>query len=325
MDIGLLALISVAAFILAAFYAGSETAIIASDAIRLRHLAEGGDKRAKLVLRYIDQPEHFLSVVLVGTNLGVIGCTSTFTAILLEVFGDAGSTIAPIILVPTLLIFEEILPKGIFLYYANRAAMLSIYPLQASAYILFPIIWFFAKFTAVLSRLFGIDKLDRKVTMSMEELLFHLRDSQQAGAISRDTMTLVSRAYDLMDFRARDVMVPLDKVRMVEDGLGWREYLEEIEKSQFSRFPVYRGDRQNVVGFITVRRVLNAQRPNADGVKMDAPYIVGVDTPIGEMMVRMKNQGSHMAMVRDTSGLVGMVTLEDILERLVGAIADEFH
>ena len=174
MSVGMLALLSVAAFLLAAFFAGSETAIIAANRVRMRHLATKGDKRARLVLKYINNPEYFLSVVLVGTNLGVIGCTATFTAIMIEFFGTSGPTVATVILVPTLLIFEEIIPKGVFLYYADRASILAIYLLQVSAYILFPVIHSLSRVSVFFTKLFGIGRIDRKVTMSMEELLFHV-------------------------------------------------------------------------------------------------------------------------------------------------------
>ena len=168
MSIELMGAISVVAFVLAAFFAGSETAVIASDRVRMRHQARKGDRRARLVLNYINQPEYFLSIVLVGTNLGMIGCTSTFTAILIQYFGDSGATIATAILVPTLLIFQEIIPKGVFLYYADRASIQSIYPLKFFAVVLFPIIKSFSALTNFITRLFGIKKMDRKVRMTME-------------------------------------------------------------------------------------------------------------------------------------------------------------
>ena len=327
MSIGALALLSAIAFVLASFFAGSETAIIASDRIRLRHLADKGDRRAKLVLKYIGSPEYFLSIVLVGTNLGVIGCTSTFTAIMIRSFGDSGATYATIILVPVLMVFQEILPKGVFLYYANRLAILSILPLRVFAVVFYPVIKVFAGSTNALIRLFGFRQMDRKVTMTMEELLFHLESSTRAGAIGPNTMELASRAFEIVDFTAKDVMLPLEDVVMVENGLGNDAYRQIFARERFSRMPVYEGNRWNVVGFLSIHNLLKASYSREEELVVEPLYVVEATTPVVEMMVRMKSQGCHMAMVRGSRGkrMVGMTTLEDILERLVGAIADEFH
>lgn len=326
MSVETLVLLSTIAFVLAAFFAGSETAIIASDRIRLRHLADKGDRRATLVLKYIANPEYFLSIVLVGTNLGVIGCTTTFTALMIHYWGDSGATFATIALVPTLLIFQEILPKGVFLYYADRLSILSIVPLKVFAVSLYPVIKGFAGATNALTRLFGFRQMDRKMTMTMEELLFHLESSTRAGAIGPDTMTLASRAFEIVDFSAKDVMLPLGDVVMVENGLGNDAYRRVFARERFSRMPVYEGERRNVVGFVSIHNLLKARHSREDRPVVEPPYVVDAATPVVEIMVRMKNQGCHMAMVRDSAGrIVGMTTLEDILERLVGAIADEFH
>lgn len=326
MTVGLLASISAIAFLLAAFFAGSETAIIAADRVRLRHLADRGDTRAKLLLKYIRSPEYFLSIVLVGTNLGVVGCTATFTVIMIGYFGDTGATVATAILVPSLLIFQEILPKGVFLYYSHQAAILSILPLRFFAVALYPIIKSFAELSNFLARLFGVRRMDSKVRVTMEELLFHVEGSTKAGAIPADTKNLVSRAVELMDFSARDVMSPVDRVVMVEEGLPLESYQDVFSKENFSRLPVFSGDRQKIVGVLSIHNLLRARHGMRLNPVLEDPYIVPPDTPIVEMMVRMKDQGCHMAMVKDRDrGIVGMTTLEDILERLVGAIADEFH
>jgi len=325
-SIELLSLLSAVAFLTAAFFAGSETAIIACDRIRLRHLADKGDKRAVLLLKYIDNPEYFLSIVLVGTNIGMIGCTTTFTAIMIHYFGDSGATVATAVLVPTLMVFQEILPKGVFLYYADRASIWSIVPLKLFAILLYPVIKSFAELSNLFARLFGVRKMDQKVQMTMEELLFHLESSQRAGAIGPGTMTLASRAFAMVDFAAKDVMLDLEHVVMAEEGLSTEAYREIFARERFSRMPIYRGDHQHVVGFLSIHNLLKTRHPLRDRPEVEAPYIVTATTPVAEMMVRMKDQGCHMAMVHDAGGtLIGMTTLEDILERLVGAIADEFH
>ncbi|MEJ2720038.1 MAG: hemolysin family protein [bacterium] len=317
---------AVIGFFLSAFCAGAETAIIAADRIRLRHRARKGEKRARELLKFTENPEYFLSIVLVGTNLGVIGCTAAFTAIMVGVFGDSGTTVATIFLVPFLLVFEEIIPKAIFLYYADKLSVLSLYPLKLIGILFYPIIWFFSEFSNLLLRLFHGGPRGSRVKMTMQELLFHLQDSREAGLIAKDTMTLAARAVGLMDMRAADVMIALDNVEMVRDDLDSDEYRHAFAETRFTRLPVYHGKRSEVVGILSIRNLLKARHPYAEVPALESVYHVSTNTPIVEILVRMKNQGCHMAMVRDDAGtVVGMTTLEDILERLVGAISDEFH
>ncbi len=321
-----MAIISVAAFVFAAFFAGAETAIIAADRIRVRHRASRGDKRAQELLELIDNPERFLSIVLVGTNLGVIGCTSAFTAIMVYYFGDRGMTVATVLLVPSLLIFEEIVPKAIFLYYADSAAILSVYPLKIFGFMLYPVIKTFSMISTGLMKLFHTVESDARVKMTPEELLFHLKDSREAGLISKDTLTLASRVFELVELAAKDVMVSIDDVVMVREALEINDYQTVFSETGFTRFPVYQRERSNVVGVLSIQNLLETRSTHIDLPALEPVYDVELGTPITEILVRMKNQGCHMAMIRNVEGtIVGMTTLEDILERLVGAISDEFH
>lgn len=322
----LMGLTSVAAFFLAAFFAGSETAIIACDRVRIRHLAGRGDKRAVELLRLIESPQYFLSLVLVGTNVAVIACTSAFTAIIVEFHGASGATVATVILVPLLLVFEEIIPKGVFLYYADKAALQAVYPLRFFGFLLYPITISLSGLSSILMRIFRGGVADPAVRMTAEELLFHLQDSREAGLIPKDTLTLASRAFDLMDLKAADVMLPIDNVVMVKDGLDTGVYQKVFADTRFTRLPVYRGARTNVIGILSIQGLLKTRGPLVDIPVLEGVYDVGMEEPISRILMRMKNQGCHMAMVRGDDGtVVGMTTLEDILERLVGAISDEFH
>ncbi|UCH82747.1 MAG: HlyC/CorC family transporter [Candidatus Latescibacterota bacterium] len=326
MSLWWMAFASVFAFVWASFFAGAETAIIAADRIRLRHLSRKGNRQARELLTFIENPENFLSIVLVGTNLGVIGCTTAFTAIMVDLFGNSGVTIATVFLVPFLLVFEEIMPKAVFLYYADKAAVLCVYPLKFFGILFYPIIQLFSGISRLLMKIFRGGPPSPHAQMTMEELLFHLQGSREAGLIPKDTMTLASRAFDFVDLRAVDVMVPIDDVVMVQDGLENDEYRRVFAETRFTRIPVHGSTRSEIVGILSIRNLLRARHPQVDIPALDPVYEVVTTTPIVEILVRMKNQGCHMALVRDEGGrVVGMTTLEDILERLVGAISDEFH
>ncbi len=321
-----LGIISLVSFILGAFFSGCETAFIASDPIRLRHMSKGGSRKARTVLTFLDNPQYLMSSVLVGTNLSVIGCTATFTAVLTRRFGETGASAAVVVLVPLFLIFNEILPKGIFLYYSARAAMLSAYPLKIFSIVLYPVIKAFSSTTDFLVKAAGIDLKAQRMNISMDELLFHLEDSEEAGLISPETLDMVSRAVKLRRLSASEIMIPLEDVDMVESGQSIDAFKEALSRSGFSRLPVFRGTRSNITGILSIHKLLAAEDPREGEMELEATYVVSLKSSIEEILLKMQNQGCHMAFVEKDGGLiVGMLTLEDILERLVGAIEDEYH
>ena len=326
MNVVILAIVSLASFLLAAFFAGAETAIIAADRLKIRHLAAKGNKPARELLGLFANAGDTLSLVNVGANLGVIGCTSTFTAILVSAHGHSGAVVSPVILVPLLLVFEEIIPKGVFLYYADRAAIFSVYALKFFGVLLFPVVRLFSLFSNCVLKLLRAGTADSGVQMSAEELLFHLKESRDAGLIPKDTLTLAARAFELLDLKATDVMIPIRDVVMVEAGLDIEEYEKVFSETRFSRLPVYRGSKDVFAGILSIQSLLEARGPQEGPPELEEPYEVGAGTPVSEILIRMQNQGCHMAMVRgDDGALVGMTTLDDVLVRLVGALSDEFH
>lgn len=326
MSVEVLAVISIVAFLLTGFFAGAETALIAADRVKIRHLAARGSKPAAAVLDLVGNPGYFLSLVLIGTNLAEIGCASTFTAIVVSYLGDSGATVATAILVPAILMFGEIIPKGLFLYYSDRAAILSIYPLKLLGVVLFPVVRLFYGASNLLVRIMGVSSVDQRTQLTGGELLFHLKESRDAGAIPKDTLTLASRAFEFLELKAGDVMIPIRNVVMAEDGKDIDEYERVFFETRFTRIPVYRGSRDAVVGILAVQGLLEARPSRGIADVLEDPYEVSVDTPVSEILVRMRQQGCHMAIVRGREGgLVGMTTLEDVVERLMGAMSDEFH
>jgi len=160
----------------------------------------------------------------------------------------------------------------------------------------------------------------------MEELLFHIGDSGEAGLISPETSNLARRAIELKDLRARDVMVPLDSVVMVEFDSTLEEFAQLFAAVGYSRLPVFRSERGDVVGILSVHELMKDRGADDLRGNLRPPYTISIDTPIVEVLFQMKEQGRHMGMIEDEQHVVvGMTTLEDILEKFVGAIADEFN
>jgi CBS domain containing-hemolysin-like protein len=289
----------------------------------MRHLAERGNRKARLVLDMLDRPGHLLSAVLVGNNLANIACTTVVTGIFTHHYGQRGATIATLVLVPLMLIFCEIIPKGLFLTYKNRAALNAVNLLRFLTVLLYPVVWAFAKLSDLLARVLPHPGGER--AMQTEDVLFHIADSREAGLIAHETQTLVDRALALQDLRAGDVVVPLEKVVMLDADAAVESYAAAIAHEGFSRFPLYRGSRENVVAVMSVHEYMTA--PDVDELRerLRPPERVDMDTPITDILVGMRERGRHMVMVESSGRVMGMTTLEDILERFVGAIADEFH
>lgn len=320
--LGIIALVS---FILGAFFSGSETAFIVASKIRLRHLAEKGGKRAQMVLNLLDDPKLLMSSVLIGTNIAVIGCTTTFTALAIRYFGESGATLSTIILVPLFLVFNEMLPKALFLYYGSRAAINSIIPLRFFTVILYPVVKVFSLLTEGLMKLMRLNQHEREHLVTLDELLYHLEDSREEGLISAETMGMAERAVELRQVKAGQMIIPLDRIVMVADRLTLDEYGEIFSRTDFTRLPVYRGDKNNVVGILSIHNLIRAGDPRDGRLEYESPYFVEKDASIVQMLYHMKTHGCQMALVKDGKRLIGMLTLENILERLVGSIADEFH
>ncbi len=323
-DQGLI-LISVVAFVLGAFYSGSETAFIAADRLRLRHLASTGDRRARRVLDLLENPRHLLSAVLVGTNLAIIGCTTTFTALAARHFGSNSATIATLILVPVTLVFNEILPKGVFLYYATRTALASVDVIRGLTWVLYPIVRAFSILSETLTRFLPITHSSRLLNVSTEELLFHIGDSRGAGLIAPETTALIDRAIELKELSMRDVLTPLDRVVMLDGDVRFEEQAAVFTREGFSRYPVYRGERTHIVGIVSVHEYVTARDREALRRNLRPPYAVSADARLSDVLLQMREGGRHMAVIRDRAGTaIGMTTLDDVLKRLVGVIVDEF-
>ncbi len=320
-----LIVITVVAFVLGIFYSGSETAFIAADRLRLRHLAASGDRRARSVLSLLENPRYLLSAVLVGTNLAVIGCTTAFTAYMTRHHGSSGATMATMILVPATLIFNEVIPKSLFLYYATRSALASVDILRVLTGLLYPIVRTFTMLSDFFTRFLPISPSSRLLNVSMEELLFHIGDSRGAGLIAPETTELIDRAIELKELTLSDVVTPLDAVVMLDGDIPFESQREVIDRERFSRYPVFRGERTNVIGVLSVHEYVTAPDLEALRRGLRAPYAVAASARLSDVLLQMREGGRHMALIHGPDGTcLGITTLDDILKRLVGAIADEF-
>jgi CBS domain containing-hemolysin-like protein len=313
------------AFAVGVFNSACETAFFAADRIRLRHLVATGSGRAQRVLELSSNPERFLSTLLIGYNLAEVGCTVVCTALAARWFGESATTIVTVVLVPVWLLFNQIIPKGLVLYYATPAAVACVDVVRLLSALLYPLARPLEGLTDLLTRFLPVSPSSRLLNVSMEELLFHIGDSRSAGLIAPQTTALIDRAIELKELSIRGVMTPLDAVVMLDWDAPIESHAAVIAREGFSRYPVYQGERSNVIGVTSVHEYVTARDRESLHEALREPFVVSADARLSDVLVQMREGGRHFAMIRDADGrMVGMTTLDDILKRLVGVIVDEF-
>lgn len=322
-----LALLTVAAiaFAVGVIASGCETAFFAADRLRLRHLASGGNRRAARALELSSNPEQFLSTLLVSYNLAEVGCTAVCTALAARWFGDSATTVVTLVLVPVWLVFNQIIPKGLFLYYATPAAVVFANAVRGLSLMSYPLAKPLSLLSDALTRFLPADPSTRLLNVSTEELLFHIGDSRSAGLIAPETTDLIDRAIELKQLAVRDVVRPIDQVVMLDADAPVESYAEVIAREGFSRYPVYRGDRSHIIGILSVHEYVTSTDREALRAGLRPLYVVSASAALSDVLVQMREGGRHMAVVRELGGdVAGITTLDDILRRLIGVIVDEF-
>lgn len=311
-------------FALGVIASGCETAFFAADRIKLRHLATAS-RRAQRALDLSSDPERVLTTLLALYTLAEVGCSSVCTVLAVRWFGENATTMVTIILVPVWLIFNQIIPKALFLSYATRATVVFGAAIRDASLLMLPLVRPTARVTEALTRRLPGATARGELHVTMEELLVQIGDSRSAGLLAPETTAFIDRAIGLKALSVRNVMTPLAGVTMLDADAPVDSYAEVIAREGFSRYPVYRGARTHVLGILSAHEYVTSLNRDALLESLHEPYCVTESAHIPDILEHMREAGRHMVMVRDASGqLTGMTTLDDVLKRLVGVIVDEF-
>lgn len=328
-----------------ALFAATEIAVISLNETKVRRMAEGGDRKAAKMLRMVTEPTGFLSTIQICITLaGFLG--SAFAA---DNFSDklvnwliydcgvsgvspsALDTISVILITLVLsyftLVLGELVPKRIAMKRAEGVARAVSGLMIGMKSVLRPIIWLLTVSTNGVLRLCGIDPDDNTEEVSEEEIIMMLDEGEEAGSIESGEKELIKNVFSLNDTTAEDVMVHRSQVTFLKRGDTRDELLNEIAESGYSRFPVYGNDTDDIVGILYAKTYLTAQsrgeRCETKGFLLP-PRFVHASTRINSILLDMQREHAHMAVVVDDyGGVIGIITLEDILEELVGEIWDE--
>lgn len=304
-----------------AYFSATETAFSALNKIRIKNLANDGDKRAKLTLELSENYDKLLSTILIGNNIVNITATSVATVLFVKYMGDVGATVSTAVMTVLVLIFGEISPKSLAKESPESFAMFSAPILRVMLTILAPLNFLFMLWKKLLSKIFKV-KEDRGITE--EELITIVEEAAQDGGIDVQEGELIRSAIEFDDIEVVDVLTPRIDIEAVPDTADEKEVKEVFKRSGYSRLPVYEGSTDNIIGVINQKDFYN--RDDKKSVKsIIKPVIVTTEsTKISKLLKLLQKQKSHMAVVTDEyGGTLGIVTMEDIIEELVGEIWDE--
>ena len=319
--------IFIVCLLLSAFFSASETALLSVSKIRMRTLAEEGNKKAKNVEKLLENTDALLSTILVGNNLVNILATSLSTSLAISMFGSSGVGIATAIVTVLILLFAEITPKSLSAKYSDTLALSVAQALSFLVVLFKPIVVVLNFISGLIIRLFG-GKLEVAPAITEEEIKTVVTVGHEAGVLETEEKEMIHNVFAFGDTEIREIMTPRINVVSVGDDVSYEELMETYKKEQFSRLLVHSQSYDEVIGVLNMKDLLfkniDPSTFNVTDYMRDA-YIVYEFNHVSDVFASMRNARVSMAVVLDEYGVMsGLVTFEDIIEEIVGNIDDEY-
>ena len=312
---------------LSAFFSSNETALMSVNKIRLRSLADEGNKRAAMALDILEnQTPKLLSAILIGNNIVNISASSLATTLAYS-FGGYMVSIVTLILTVLILIFGEITPKNYATINAEKITLRYIPIFKFLMTIMTPVIFIINLFSRGVMRLMRVDPDAASKAMTEEELRTIVDVSHEDGVIESDEKEMIYNVFDLGDATAKDIMVPRVHVTFADVESTYDELIEIFREDKFTRLPVYKDSQNNIVGIINMKDLLLYDKNEEFVIDrfLRKPHFTYETKSISDLLVEMKDSTFNIAIVLDEYGdMAGLITLEDILEEIVGEIHDEY-
>lgn len=311
---------------LSGFFSSAETSMVSVSKIRLRTLEEEGDKKAALALKILENQSKMLSAILIGNNL-VNTSAASIASLIAYSFGGAAVSIATFIITFLILVFGEITPKTWATINADKLAIAYAPAVSLLMKILTPVIWFVNLFSSAILKLMGIKDSDKNQSMTESELRTIVDVSHEEGVIEEDEKDMINKVFDLGDAKAKEVMVPRVHVVMAEENSTYKDLLAIFREEKFTRIPIYKEKIDNIVGIVNMKDLLMYDDfSHFDMQKiLRKPKFTYENKKVSELLMEMKESTFNLAIVMDEYGeFSGIVTLEDIIEEIVGDVQDEY-
>jgi putative hemolysin len=311
--------------VLSGAFSGSETALVALSRARVEALVREGRAGSSALYELKKDPSRMLTTILIGNNLVNIGASAMATVIATREFGHAGPGIAVGLLTLFILVFGEITPKSLATRYPERISLVVAMPLLLFMRLMYPLVWMFGKFTSMVHQLTGGHD---EPTVTESELIGMLGHGVAEGEIHHNEREIIERVFEFNDLKVRDVMTPKGKIFSLDGSLTVAAALPLVTSEPYSRVPLFKDHPDNIVKILYMRDLMNAIASDRLEVTLDdighKPLFVSQYQAIDALFAMLRRRNQHFTIVVDEYGDVrGIVTLEDLLEELVGEIYDE--
>ncbi len=332
-EIGYSILAIVCLILISAFFSGSETGLTAASRARLTEIERRGSKRASMALKLTELPERLIGALLLGNNLANITASAVATAALIKMFGDSGAVIASGVMTVVILIFAEVMPKTYAIAYPERTALAVAPIMRVIAAILGPVVLTVEFIVKNTLKVFGVNIDENTAVLSAhDELRGTINLHRKEETMVKTDRDMLGGILDLKDLEVADIMIHRTKMVTLNAELPPQEIISEMLKSGHSRIPLWKGNPDNIVGVLLAKTVFAAYQKNGgDASKinneelMTEAWFVPDTRPLEDQLNAFKRRKAHFALVVDEYGEVqGLITLEDIIEEIVGDIKDEF-
>lgn len=312
-----------------AFFSASETALMSLSKIRTRYMQDEGVKGAKLVSSLIENPNKLLSSILVGNNVVNIAATSISTSLFIGLMGEKGVALATAVMTVLVLIFGEITPKTIAANNSEKVSLLVSKPIKAIIFILRPIVWIFNIITNIIFKLFGITNKGAKSFITEEELKTMVNVSHEEGVLEMEEREIINNVFEFGDMQAKNAMVQRIDMVAIDMEDSYDEIIQVFKTEKLSRMPVYEETIDDIVGILNIKDIifLSDEEIESFDIKnyMREPFFTYEFKKITQLLEEMKLEKSQMAIVVDEyGGTSGLLTIEDLVEVIVGDIEDEY-
>ena len=312
---------------MSAFFSSSETALTTVSTIRLKSLADNGSKNAKLVLTLKENPDKMLSAILIGNNIVNIAASSITTIFVQTMWGSWAISIGSGALTLLVLVFGEITPKTAATGYADKFSLFVAKPIWFLTKVLTPIIVVINFLASCIMKLFRININEKESTFTEEELRTIMDVSHEEGVIEEEEREMINNVFDFGEAEAKEIMIPRIDMCMINVDASYDELLEIFKENRYTRLPVYQDSTDNVIGIINIKDLILYRSGDKFDIRdyLRDVYYTYEYKKLDELMAEMRKDSVNITIVLDEYGAaVGLITIEDLLEEIVGEIRDEY-